>query len=122
MSKFKDILKAAGKTSESTDGVIPDNTPSDTSNVTPSPKTNSSDRTQPEPSPETSPKESPEPEPPKRGRPKAKRSDPNFTQISAYIRKDTHRKVKMKLLEIKSERDLSELIEELLQEWLKQPD
>ncbi|MDY7022281.1 MAG: hypothetical protein SWJ54_13135 [Cyanobacteriota bacterium] len=95
-------------------------TPDSTLNSTPS------HRTQTEPSPETfsKPKESPEPQPepelPKRGRPKAKRSDPNFTQISAYIRKETHRKVKMKLLEIESDQDLSELVEQLLQGWLSE--
>ncbi len=120
MSKFKDILKAAGKTSEETQGDTPDSTP----DSTPSPKTNLSDRTQTEASPEASQKNHRNRN---RNRPsgdgtEAKRSDPNFTQISAYIKKDTHRKVKMKLLEIESEQDLSELIEELLQEWLKQPD
>ncbi len=112
MSKFKEILFAAGRTSEETEGGTPDST--------------LNSRTQPQPKVEASPKQSAvdtpeaelEPSPPKRGRPKAKRSDPNFTQISAYIRKDTHRQVKMKLLELESEQDLSELIQELLQQWL----
>jgi hypothetical protein len=45
-----------------------------------------------------------------------KRNDPDYTQISAYIRKDTHRAV---MQEIITKRDLSDLIEELFTEWLK---
>jgi hypothetical protein len=47
---------------------------------------------------------------------KGKRNDPAYTQISAYIRKDTHRAV---MQEIVTKRDLSDLIEELFTEWLK---
>lgn len=47
---------------------------------------------------------------------KGKRNDPAYTQISAYIRKDTHRAV---MQEIITKRDLSDLIEELFTEWLK---
>ncbi len=34
----------------------------------------------------------------RRGRPPGKRSDPDFEQITAYIRKDTHHAVKIALL------------------------
>jgi hypothetical protein len=47
---------------------------------------------------------------------KGKRNDPDYTQISAYIRKETHRAV---MQEIVTKRDLSDLIEELFTEWLK---
>ena len=47
-----------------------------------------------------------------------KRSDPDYVQISAYIRKDTHRQAKRKLLEYGDERDLSDVIEELLKNWV----
>ncbi len=47
-----------------------------------------------------------------------KRSDPDYVQISAYIRKETHREAKRKLLEEDSERDLSDVIEELLRNWV----
>jgi hypothetical protein len=47
---------------------------------------------------------------------KGKRSDPNYTQISAYILKDTHRAVMQAIV---TKRDLSDLIEELFTEWLK---
>lgn len=49
-------------------------------------------------------------------RQKGKRSNPDYTQISAYILKDTHRAV---MQEIVTKRDLSDLIEELFTEWLK---
>lgn len=47
---------------------------------------------------------------------KGKRTDPDYTQISAYIRKDTHRAVMQAIV---TKRDLSDLIEELFAEWLK---
>jgi hypothetical protein len=49
-------------------------------------------------------------------RPTGKRSDPNYTQITAYIRKDTHEDV---MRAIYKRQELSELIEELLAGWLK---
>ena len=45
-----------------------------------------------------------------------KRSDSEYRQVSAYIRRDTHRKVKIALLE--ENREFSELVEELLRSWL----
>lgn len=45
-----------------------------------------------------------------------KRSDPTFTQITAYIRKDTHENV---MRQIYKRQELSELIEELLTDWMK---
>jgi hypothetical protein len=54
------------------------------------------------------------------GRPSApaagKRSDSDYKQVSAYIRKDTHFKVKLALLQEGGE--FSELVEELLGEWV----
>jgi hypothetical protein len=46
-----------------------------------------------------------------------KRSDNDYKQVSAYIRKDTHQQVKIALLQ--EEREFSELVEELLSGWLK---
>ncbi len=46
-----------------------------------------------------------------------KRSNDEYRQVSAYIRKDTHRKAKMALLE--EDREFSELVEELLKGWLE---
>ena len=45
-----------------------------------------------------------------------KRSDAEYKQVSAYIRKDTHFKVKLALLQ--EGREFSELVEELLSEWI----
>jgi len=55
--------------------------------------------------------------PPRRGRPPGKRSHPDFEQITAYIRKDTHHAVKIELLN--NGKEFSELVEELLGQWLK---
>jgi hypothetical protein len=49
-------------------------------------------------------------------RPLGKRSDPDYTQITAYIRKGTHEGV---MRAIYKRQELSELIEELLAGWLK---
>lgn len=54
------------------------------------------------------------------GRPNAKRSDPDFVQTTAYIRKATHRDVKLALLQNDEGRDFSELVEELLATWVKE--
>lgn len=56
---------------------------------------------------------------PRRGRPSGKRSDPDFVGFTTYIRKQTHRSVKRALLDEPDERELSELVEELLASWLK---
>ena len=45
-----------------------------------------------------------------------KRDNPDFQQISAYVRKDTYRAVKQAIV---TKRDMSDLIEELFTEWLK---
>jgi hypothetical protein len=45
-----------------------------------------------------------------------KRSDPAYRQISTYVRSDLYRAVKRELL--MDERDFSDLMDELLGEWL----
>jgi hypothetical protein len=55
--------------------------------------------------------------------PGGKRSNPDYEQVSHYIRADTHKEVKKLLLDEKprpdkSRRDMSDLIEELLSEWV----
>lgn len=47
-----------------------------------------------------------------------KRSNPDYTQITAYIRKNTHEDVMRKIYK---RQEFSELLEELLTEWLKKP-
>jgi len=51
------------------------------------------------------------------GRPRAKHSDPNYTQMSIYISRDVRKQVKICLLEDGGE--FSGLVESLLREWLK---
>lgn len=100
MSKFDDIFSAAKK-----------------SEAEPKLESRTKTKSKPKPEPEL---EFVEPELPtkKMGRPRAKKSDPSFTQISAYIRRDTLKRVKIKLLDL-DEGDMSELVEQLFQEWLK---
>lgn len=54
-----------------------------------------------------------------RGRPKAKRSNPDYLGFTTYIRKDTHLNVKILLLQEGKGREMSELVEELLSGWIK---
>jgi hypothetical protein len=58
------------------------------------------------------------PEAKRRGRPPAKRSNPNYLGFTTYIHRDVHRKVKMRLLENAEDQELSELVEALLRAWL----
>ena len=53
-----------------------------------------------------------------KGRPPGKRSDPDFEQVTAYIRKQTHQHVKIALLQENQGQEFSELVENLLVEWL----
>jgi hypothetical protein len=47
-----------------------------------------------------------------------KRSDPEFEQITAYVRRSTYRQVKVALLQEGPQRDFSDLVETLLNQWL----
>ncbi len=46
----------------------------------------------------------------------AKRDDPDYKQALAYVRRETHRRVMMRLAG--EEREFSDLVETLLAEWL----
>jgi hypothetical protein len=54
----------------------------------------------------------------KRGRPPAKRSDPNFVGLTTYVRRDTHMRAKIALLQEGKGRELSQLVEDLIYSWL----
>jgi hypothetical protein len=56
--------------------------------------------------------------PKKMGRPAGKRSDPKFTQVTAYIQSQTYRDVKVALLLGDEQQEFSQLMEALLIEWL----
>lgn len=55
----------------------------------------------------------------KRGRPPAKRSDPDFVGLTTYVRRDTHTRAKIALLQEGKGRELSELVEDLICSWLE---
>lgn len=48
-----------------------------------------------------------------------KSSNADYTQVLTYIRRDTHRQIKKVLIDDPDERDLSDLVEELLGSWLE---
>jgi hypothetical protein len=50
------------------------------------------------------------------GRPRAKHSNPDYTQMSIYVPKDVRSRVKVRLFETGGE--LSGLVETLLRDWL----
>lgn len=54
----------------------------------------------------------------KMGRPAGKRSDPRYTQVTAYVQSETYRNVKVALLLDGNGQEFSELIEDLLSEYL----
>jgi hypothetical protein len=55
----------------------------------------------------------------KRGRPKVgKRSNAAYTQITAYIRTSTHKNAKIALIQ-EGKRDMGELIDDLLSQWIE---
>jgi hypothetical protein len=47
-----------------------------------------------------------------------KRDDPNYHQCGLYIRKTTHKRAKRKLEDTRPGVDLSDLVQELLEQWL----
>jgi hypothetical protein len=53
------------------------------------------------------------------GRPSGKRSDPSFEQVTAYIRRDTYRAAKIALLQEGRRRQFSELVEQLVGDWVR---
>jgi hypothetical protein len=58
--------------------------------------------------------------PRKVGRPKTgKRSDPDYRQVSAWIKRDTYDRVTRRLFVRENRREFSELVQSLLEDWLK---
>lgn len=53
----------------------------------------------------------------KPGRPRGKSSDPNYTRLSAYIKKVTNKR--MLHLTVELEIEISEAVEQALQEWVE---
>jgi hypothetical protein len=53
-------------------------------------------------------------------KPSGKRSDASYEQTTIYIRKDLKKAVRQSLLNADDERDLSDLLEDLLGDWVKE--
>lgn len=66
--------------------------------------------------PRPAPAEAPAPRGP--GRPRGKRSDPAFEQVTAYVPRALYRRVRIALLEADRGQEFSELVAELLVNWL----
>ena len=114
MSKFDKIFEAR-ETSEKEQSSV-NKTQSNTGSKK---KSGKPEKTKSVPAPViTNHQEPPTPQKP-RGRPKAKRSDPNYVGFTTYIRKSTHLKVKIALLQEGNGQELSELVETLLTNWAK---
>lgn len=47
-----------------------------------------------------------------------KKGNPDYTQVTSYLKKDTHDNTKIALLRSRDDRDFSELLEDLLTQWL----
>lgn len=127
MSKF-DFLKDRKTLDESATDLDQEPVSEPTPEVAPStPKASKRQKATPPPKTSPPPKRGPKKTPPlsppaptsrKLGRPKGgKRSDPNYEQITAYIRKDTHKAIKKRLID-DPERDFSDLVQELLEDYL----
>lgn len=71
----------------------------------------------PAPEPVADPEVTPEPQK-RRRKATGKRSDPNYIQVGAYIPKELNKDVKRLLVD--AEKDFSELVTELLEQWVNQ--
>ena len=54
------------------------------------------------------------------GRPPGKRSDPEYKQYSVLLKRKTHRQVTAILRDREDGPDVSELLQQLLEQWLEQ--
>ena len=58
--------------------------------------------------------------PRKVGRPRTgKRSNPDYRQVSAWIRRDTYDRVTKRLFVKEGRREFSDLVQDLLESWLR---
>lgn len=55
----------------------------------------------------------------RRGRPRAKHSDPNYYQVTLYIKRKVHREVKRELLDEEPPLEFSDVANDMLEEWLR---
>ena len=52
--------------------------------------------------------------------PTGKRSNPDYRQVSAWVRRDTYKRVTDRLYIKEDRREFSDLVQTLLEAWLKQ--
>ena len=53
-------------------------------------------------------------------RPRGKKGDPSYTQVTAYIKTDTYQRTQIRLLQLRGKKkEVSELLQELLTDWLE---
>ncbi|NJR57242.1 MAG: hypothetical protein HC768_23600 [Acaryochloris sp. CRU_2_0] len=57
--------------------------------------------------------------PPQRKRQQGKRSDPDYIQVGAYIKRSTDKSVKRLLID-EDDLDFSDLVEKLLKKWIEE--
>lgn len=50
--------------------------------------------------------------------PRGKKGHPDYNQVTIYLKKQTQNKAKIAMLQAQDERDFSELVEDLLTQWL----
>ncbi len=55
--------------------------------------------------------------PAKIGRPKGKRSDPSYEQVTAYLPRALYKRVRLALMQADDRQDFSDLVADLLTEW-----
>ena len=51
--------------------------------------------------------------------PRGKKGHPEYNQVTIYLKKQTQNKAKIAMLQAQDERDFSELVEDLLTQWLE---
>ena len=51
---------------------------------------------------------------------RGKKGHPDYNQVTIYLKKQTQNEAKIALLQARDERDFSELVEDLIANWLKQ--
>ena len=117
VSKFKKIFDVAKEHTPETD--IQQEDAEEINNKKTAKKTQPAKKTTKKSSLSTQSTTSVQTDTPKRGRPKGKRSHPDYEQVTAYIKKETHTAVKIELLKEGQKRQFSELIQELLDDWVE---
>jgi hypothetical protein len=50
--------------------------------------------------------------------PRGKKGHPDYNQVTIYLKKHTQNRAKIAMLQAQEERDFSELVEDLLTDWL----